>query len=157
MNERPIRPEATAADAALARKLMAEADAATLAVIDDVGLPYAALTAHAVAADGTPLVLTSALAAHGRALAADGRASLLIAAAIDPSQPLAGSRLTIQGTAAPAVAGDRERYLARRPDAELYIDFGDMILRRIAPERLVLIVGFGRAVGLPPAMLAEAL
>ena len=152
MAERQVRPEPTDADAALARKLLAKADAAMLAVVAD-GSPYAALTAHAVAGDGAPLILTSALGAHGRALSDDGRASLLLAGPVDPSKPLAGPRLTIVGRAEPAVDGDREAYLARRPEAELFIDFGDMTLHRVQPESLQLIVGFGRAVSLPPEAL----
>lgn len=149
----PVRPEPTEADAALARKLMAEAPAATLAVIDRDGLPYAALTAPALAEDGTPLVLASDLAAHGRALQADGRASLLFAGDVDGSKPLTTSRLTVKGMAEPATPDDRAAYLARRPDAELYIDFGDMRLYRIVPSGAQLVAGFGRAVALTPEAL----
>lgn len=156
MAEAADRPTPDDADAALARRLMAEAPAATLAVIDADGLPYAALTAPALAPDGAPLVLASDLAAHGRALRGDGRASLLFAGAVDPAKPLAAARLTVKGRAAPAQAGDREAYLARRPDAALYIDFGDMRLYRIAPTSAQLVAGFGRAAALPPDALRAA-
>jgi len=143
-------------DLALAGRLMAEAPAATLAVIDADGMPYAALTAPARAEDGAPLALASDLGAHGRALKGDGRASLLFMGVVDPAQPLKTARLTVKGQAAPALPGDREAYLARRPDAELYIDFGDMRLYRIAPTGGQLVAGFGRAVGFSAADILTA-
>ncbi len=148
-----VRPEATAADAALARRLMAAADAAALAVIQPSGAPYTALTTPALAPDGAPLVLASDLSAHGEALAADGRASLLFWDAIDPAEPLRAARLTVAGRAGPATPEDRSAYLARRPAAHAYIDFGDMRLYRIGLESAHLVAGFGRAVALPTAML----
>ena len=153
---RPVRPEANAADAARARRIVAEAPTATLAVIDADGMPYAALTAPAQAADGAILLLTSGLGAHGAALARDGRASLLFQErpAGGSADPLAAARLTVQGSAAPARDGDRADFLARRPEAELYIDFGDMRLWRLEATSLNLIAGFGRAVRLSPDALA---
>lgn len=148
MADNSVRPAPTQEDAALARRLMAEASTATLAVIDGHGLPYAALTAPGLTDDGVPLVLASDLAAHGRALRDDGRASLLYAGQVDPTGPLKTARLTIQGRAATALPEDRAAYLARRPDAELYIDFGDMQLYRVEPSRAQLVAGFGRAVAL---------
>ncbi len=141
-------PDPTPADRALARSLAANAVSAALAVIDADGLPYAALIAPGLAPDGTPLALVSDLAAHGRALAADGRASLLYAAPIDPANPLTGARLTLQGRAAPARPGDREAYLSRHPEAAVYIDFDDMRLYRFDILAARLVVGFGRAVTL---------
>lgn len=133
-------------DLALAGRLMAETPGASLAVIAEDGMPYAALTAPARVTDGAPLTIASDLAVHGRALRADGRASLLFVGAVDPAKPLTTARFAVVGTAQPAEAGDREAYLARRPDAELYIDFGDMRLYRIAPIGGQLVAGFGRAV-----------
>ena len=146
----------SADDLALAARLMAEAPAATLGVITDDGMPYAALTAPARAQDGTPLTLASDLAAHGRALRGDGRASLLFAGAVDPDNALTTSRLTVIGQAEPAPAGDRDAYLARRPDAALYFDFGDMQLYRIRPTGGQLVAGFGRAVRFSAADILAA-
>lgn len=148
-----LRPPANDADARLALKLMAEAAAATLAVIDADGAPYAALTAPAFAADGSPVLLASDLSAHGRALAGDGRASLLFAAAVKPERPLAGARLTLQCRASPAGGEDRDAYLARRPEAARFVDFGDMRLYRLEIATAHLVAGFGRAVSIDPAAL----
>lgn len=148
-----VRPPAADADYKLARKLMAETAGATLAVVDEHGAPYAALTAPAFARDGAPLVLASNLAAHGRALRDDGRAGLLFAADVKPERPLTGARLSLQGQAVEATADDRADYLERRPEAAQFIDFGDMRLYRIELQKAHLVAGFGRAVLLEPAEL----
>lgn len=154
--DRPVRPKANAADAALAVRLMQDASSAALAVIVD-GLPYAAFTAPALADDGAPLILASDLSAHGRALGAalaeGGAASLMYAATVNPDQPLAASRLTLQGDVIPSVDGDRDAYLAVRPESALYINFGDMRLYRLALTGAHLVAGFGRAVTLDPVGL----
>ena len=151
----PVRPDANAADAALARSLIQSSPAAVLGVSGADGLPYTALTAPAAAADGAFLILASDLAAHGRALRANGGASLLFAASIDPDQPLKTARLAVSGRATLSDADrDRVAYLARRPEAALYIDFGDMRLYRLKPSAAHLVAGFGRAVVLDPAKLA---
>jgi putative heme iron utilization protein len=151
--ERPLRPDATLDDAALAKTLMAEAITATLAVIGVDDLPYTALTAHGLTAAGQPLVLASDLSAHGKALKADGRLSLLFTGGIDPGHPLTAPRLTISGRAVLAESMDRESYLACQPSAAHYFDFGDMCLYRIEMASAHLVAGFGRAVSIPPSML----
>lgn len=156
MSDRPVRPEATPADIEQAAGLIAACDAASLAALGGEGAPCIALTAPALAEDGAPLILASDLSAHGQALRSDGRSSLLYAAAVDGRQPLATARVSLAGLAAPARPADRDAYLARRPEAELYIDFGDMRLYRFAPARCHLVAGFGRAVFLPPDDLMQA-
>jgi len=153
MSDRPVRPEANAADGALARRLIGDAATAALAVVDAGGHPYAAMTAPAQATDGAILILASDLAAHGQALARDGRFSLLFQEAADPARPLAAARLTVRGVAGPAEASDRAAFLARRPEAVRFIDFGDMRLYRLSLRAAHLVAGFGRAVELPPDML----
>lgn len=153
MSERPLRPEANAADGALARRLIGEAATAALAVVDAADMPYGAMTAPAQAADGAILILASDLAAHGQALARDGRASLLFQEAADPARPLTAARLAVQGVAGPAAPGDRDAFLARRPEAARFIDFGDMRLYRMPVRSAHLVAGFGRAVEIPPEML----
>lgn len=137
---------------------MREAPAASLAVNVD-GVPYAAFTAPAFMGAGMMLILASDMAAHGRGLGqavqTDGSASLLFVGAVNPSKPLMTSRLTLQGQVSPSVLGDREAFLACRPESELYIDFGDMKLYRLALTNAHLVAGFGRAVSFDPAMLAK--
>jgi len=132
---------------------MVESNNAALAVIVSTDLPYSALTAHALADDGVPLVLASDLSIHGHALKTDGRLSLLFTGNNDPARPLTTPRLTLLGRAIVAEPEDREPYLARQPGAKLYFDFGDMRLYRVEISSTHLVVGFGRAVSVSPAML----
>ncbi|MGZ0188162.1 MAG: hypothetical protein ACKVH0_09190 [Alphaproteobacteria bacterium] len=155
--ERPLRPDPTPDDAALAKTLMAESVTATLAVIGLDDLPYTALTPPGLTADGQLLVLASDLSVHGKALKADGRLSLLFTGAIDPDHPLTAPRLTISGRAVLAEPSDRESYLACQPSAALYFDFGDMQLYLIKMVSAHLVAGFGRAVSIPPVMLKISL
>lgn len=157
--DRPVRPDANAADFALGVQLMHEASAAALAVISD-GVPYAAFTAPALADDGAPLVLASDLSAHGRALNAalveGDAASLMYAGPVNPDQPLATARLTVQGVVRASIDEDRIAYLNARPESALYIDFGDMRLYRLALSGAHLVAGFGRAVTLDPVALLRS-
>jgi putative heme iron utilization protein len=74
----PVQP-ADAAARAQARRLLADARHGALATLDPGGgHPLASRSAVALDADGTPLLLLSALAAHFAALEADPRCSLLV-------------------------------------------------------------------------------
>jgi putative heme iron utilization protein len=109
------------------------------------GRPYVSLVAMACDSDGIPLLLLSDLAQHTRNLAADRQVSLLLEDTARHSDPLAGPRLTVIGTAerdaAPAALA---RFLARHPGSETYASFADFHLYRIEVERAHLVAGFGR-------------
>ncbi len=109
------------------------------------GWPYASLVLAAVDHDLSPILLLSDLAEHTKAMAADNRVSLLFDGTLGLDQPLAGSRVTLVGRAAPT---DDERlarrFLARHPDAAAYAGFGDFRFYRVAVERAHLVAGFGR-------------
>lgn len=155
---REVRALVRGADrASLASALPAESAAAW---------PYASLVLMAVDHDLSPILLVSRLAEHTRAMASDGRVSLLVDGTAGLAQPLTGPRVTLLGRAAPDPTPRlRARFLARHPDAALYADFGDFAFWRVNLERAHLVGGFGRIRWLaadelvpapPPPALVEA-
>src|SRR5690242_12764049 len=79
--------------------------------------PYASLVLVAVDHDLSPLLLLSDLAEHTKAIAADGRVSLLFDGTNSLDQPLTGPRVTLLGRAS-RTADERlaRRFLGRHPD-----------------------------------------
>jgi putative heme iron utilization protein len=155
----PFQPADDAARA-LARRLLADARHGALATLEPgTGHPMATRTAVALDADGVPLLLTSSLAAHGTALAADPRCSLLVG---EPraGDPLAHPRITVFGVARRLERDSdegrraRTRWLDAHPKAALYVDFADFSFWRLEPDRASLNGGFGRAYRMAPADLA---
>jgi putative heme iron utilization protein len=132
--------------AAQARALVAATNVAALATLSDDGGPWASLVGYAPLPHGAPVLCVSDLAEHGRNLARDARASLMIAAPIAPGDdPLAAARVTLAGTARPTSDGAaRAAYLAAVPGAEVYIDFADFTLYVVDVERVRWVGGFGR-------------
>ena len=112
------------------------------------GFPFASLTTVATDHDGAPILLLSGLSAHTRNLAADPRASILLAR-IGKGDPLAHPRLTVVGRIEKAPDADRARlrarFLARHPKAALYVDFGDFGFYRLAGVSAHLNGGFAKA------------
>ena len=106
--------------------------------------------------EGTGLtLLVSDLSDHARALAADGRCSVLLGAPEGRGDPLAHPRLTLLGRAEAVEKGaHRARWAAARPKTGLYYDFADFRLWRVAPEEGLLNGGFGRAYRMGAADLA---
>lgn len=146
---------------ALARRLIDDARYGALAVLEaDTGHPAASRVALATDDDGTPLILTSALAAHTPALVADPRCSLLVG---EPGSgdPLAHPRITLFARARKLARDSdegrraRDRYLQAHPKAALYADFGDFAFWRLEPQRASLNGGFGRAFALQASDLVR--
>lgn len=109
------------------------------------GWPYASLVLTAVDHDLSPILLLSELAEHTRAIAADGRVSLLFDGTHGLDQPLTGARATLVGRAARTDDSRLgQRFLARHPDAGMYAGFRDFHFYRIAVERAHLVAGFGK-------------
>ena len=134
-----------------AKKLLREARSGALAsLMAGSGDPYCSLVNVATAADGSPLLLISALAVHTRNLRADPRVSLMLDERRE-GDPLEGSRIMVNGTAV-AVTDEatRARYLARHPSAARFSQFADFSYLRIEPTGLHLVAGFGRITDLIP-------
>lgn len=148
--KRPVL-ETTSEAIALAGGLLRSAHHAVIATLEPQGgHPIATRVGLAIDADGTPVILVSALAAHTPALRADPRCSLLVG---EPGKgdPLAHPRLTLQCTAREVERNSSEeariaaRYLAHNPKAALYAGLGDFRYFRLEPVRASLNAGFGRA------------
>lgn len=110
------------------------------------GGPFGSLMPYGVDGDGQPILLISRLAVHSRNLAADARASLLVAEAGD-DDALALGRVTLVGRVAPLAdderAASRDGYLARHASAAAWVDFADFAFHRLAVDAAYFVAGFG--------------
>jgi putative heme iron utilization protein len=129
----------------------------TLAVIAD-GVPFAGLLPFVPLPDySAVLVHASRISKHGAALAAGGRAGILLNEQDGPEKdPLQLKRATfdcdIRGFERKGeewVAG-RELYLQRFPDSRITFNLGDFTLYRLTFREGLFVGGFGRAVEIPP-------
>lgn len=133
--------------ARIARTLIHTARDAAFGTLDSDGFPNVSHVAAATLVDGTPLILNSDLAVHTRNARRDPRVSLLyVAEAGEGPDTNTRARVTLTGRLemAPGRSEARSRFIRRHPDAEFYVDFGDMHLMRMVPERGYLVAGFGR-------------
>lgn len=110
------------------------------------GVPFGSLMPYGVDGDGQPTLLVSRLAVHTRNLAADPRASLLVAEQGD-DDALAIGRVTLVGRVAAVADGERaacrDDYLRRQPSAQAWVDFGDFSFHRLQVEAAYFVAGFG--------------
>jgi putative heme iron utilization protein len=166
LTEEPQNAPATFDPVAEAKLLLRNVRAAALATLAaPSGFPFASLVNVATAADGSPILLLSRLAAHTRHLDSDSRLSLLLYSALNaPSggDPLTHPRLTIVGRAERVTdAAERQmlrtRFLARHPKSSLYVDFADFAFFRVTMETAHLNGGFGRAANLPADAILTSL
>lgn len=129
---------------------------------EPVGYPFGSLVAYVPDERGQPLLLLSGLAEHTANLQADSRASLLICdvaplagpgeddekRAPEGANPLAQGRATLIGRVHAVTPEDveaaRRRYLARHPEAELYLQLPDFEFYRLAVAGVRYVGGFGR-------------
>lgn len=109
-----------------ARTLVAAGTLAGLATVGEDGAPWASLVRYEALEDGTPLLMLSTLAEHGRNVARDPRASLVITEA-EPG--LDRGRVTL--------AGRLER-------VERAVPFGDFTAYALRVERVRWVGGYGR-------------
>lgn len=153
-NTRAVVLDTTEEAIALARGLIRKARHGSLATLDpNSGRPVVTRVGLGTDADGAPIILVSALAAHTPALRADPRCSLLVG---EPGKgdPLAHPRITLHCEAREIEHGSDEesriagRYLAHNPKAALYAGLGDFRYFRLEPLEASLNAGFGRAYAL---------
>jgi putative heme iron utilization protein len=108
------------------------------------GHPFGSLAPYGVLADGSPTLLLSRLAVHAQNLAADPRASLLVAP--DPGD-LAAPRVTLVGGVArvsdETLEDARADYLARHESARAWVGFGDFAFHRLDVAAAYYVAGFG--------------
>lgn len=164
---RPISPLAevpearTLSAAEHARTILANESVATLATLTDDGSPWASIVQYAVTADGTPVLILSTLALHGRNLKADARASLAVAGPVPAGHdPGDSGRVTVAGRVEVPEGEELESakaaYFAMTPSAELYTQFGDFTVYVLRIETVRWVGGFGRMASSSPAGYREA-
>ena len=140
-----VRPSA----AEEARTLVAATNVASLATLTADGDPWASLITYGALDDGAPVLCLSRLAEHGRNVAADPRASVIVAQVDRPKDPLAAARVTLAGRVerppdAGSLAAARGAHLGAVPAASTYIDFSDFSLWVLRIERVRWVGGYGR-------------
>ena len=144
-------------DAAEARALLklGRGSLGSLAERDGTLFPFVSLVLPALSAEGEPILLLSDLSDHARNLQRDARASLLLDGTVELKEPLTGPRLTLLGEVqvSPDQAGDKARYLAVHPEAEMYAGFGDFRFYRFRFFEGLFVAGFGRIFRLKPEEL----
>jgi putative heme iron utilization protein len=131
-----------------ARTLVSLASVATLATLSDDGTPWASLVGYAALQDGSPVLMVSTLAEHGRNLERDTRASLVVASREQRKDPLAAGRVTLAGRVV-RPTGEAEEiaraaYLASVPASSIYVEFGDFSLYVLEVDRVRWVGGYGR-------------
>jgi putative heme iron utilization protein len=119
--------------------------------------PFVSLVLLARSVDGEIILLLSDLSDHARNLQRDPRASLLMDGTLELKEPLTGPRLTLLGEVqvSPDQSGDKARYLAVHPEAELYAGFGDFRFYRFRILEGLFVAGFGRIFRLKPEELKD--
>lgn len=129
----------------LSRRLIRASDRAVLSTaMTGDGWPYGSLVLTACDHAARPLLLISELAEHTKNLAGDARASLLFDGTAGLDSPLTGARVTVMGRLTPTEdAGLVGRYVARHPDAGMYLGFADFRLFEMAVKRAHIVAGFG--------------
>ncbi|CAN0475298.1 unnamed protein product [Laminaria digitata] len=127
------------------RALIRSSDRAVLSTaMTGDGWPYGSLVMTACDHAARPLLLISELAEHTKNLAGDTRASLLFDGTAGLENALTGARVTVMGRLTPADdAALTARYVARHPDAEMYLGFADFKLFEMTVERAHIVAGFG--------------
>jgi putative heme iron utilization protein len=144
----PLAPKGAAprlTTAEEARTLVGATNVAALATVTADGDPWASVITYGLLEDGSPVLCVSHLAEHGRNLAGDSRASLVVAQVDGPADPLAAARVTLAGRAEPTDDPTaRAAHLAGVPAARMYIDFSDFSLLVLRVERVRWVGGYGR-------------
>lgn len=145
----PTQPAPRLSAAEEARTLVAATNVAALATLTADGDPWASVITYGALDDGAPVLCLSRLAEHGRNVAADPRASLVISQVDRPADPLAGARVTLAGRVTPptdtaSLAVARAAHLTAVPAASTYIDFSDFSLWILQVERVRWVGGYGR-------------
>ncbi len=157
--EKSVLREVDADAITMARTLLRTSRSGSLAVLNsETGAPAISRVGVSTDLDGTPIILTSALAPHTAAIVKDRRCALLLG---EPGKgdPLAYPRISIDCVAtgvdreSPEHARLRGRYLRHQPKAKLYADLGDFRFFKLEPTAASLNGGFGKAYAMTPEHL----
>jgi heme iron utilization protein len=150
MSPNPADPVVPASsDVAAARALVSHARSAVLSTAHAYygGWPFGSIVPYALLGDLDPVLMLSDVAEHTKNLAADPRASLLIADPAAADDPQSGARVTLLGRCAvPSGAAKKaagEAYFARFPDARAHLSAHGFSPHVLRVERVRWIAGFG--------------
>lgn len=118
------------------------------------GHPFASLVPFATDECHRPVLLISALAEHTRNLAADARASLLVARPLGEGEI---ARVTYVGRLRLTALSEAmvARYLRYQPAAERFLQLGDFVFHRLEAERIQVVGGFAQAGWLDKQRMAD--
>lgn len=140
----------------LAIELLHSADDAALATLSAAlhGHPFASQVPFITDERQRPVMLLSGLAEHTRNLAADPRASLMIARKLGDGEV---ARLSLVGDVRRIGADDLlvARYLRYHPHARLFLQLGDFAFHRFEPHRAMTVGGFAKAAWLQGSRLTD--
>lgn len=131
-----------------ARTLVAHERTAALGTLaqEPAGHPYVSYVTFALH-DAAPIFCLSRIAEHGKNLAGDPRASLLVHAQ-GSADPLANARVTLLGRTRVLDGSERsaarDAFVEAQPHARHYVDYEDFSFFRLDVESLRYIGGYGR-------------
>jgi putative heme iron utilization protein len=156
-----VEPARTPNAAEYARTILSGSSVATLATLTEDGSPWASVVQYSLLDDGTPVLILSTLALHGRNVKVDPRASLALAGPVpEGHDPGDSGRVTLAGRVEQPTGDELEAakssYFAATPAAELYTEFGDFTVYLLRPETIRWVGGFGRMASTSPAKFREA-
>jgi heme iron utilization protein len=130
-----------------ARALVASQSAGLLAT-SSAGHPWGSLVAYGLLDDGSPVLLVSRMAEHGRNLLAEPRASLVVTDQSAHEDPLACPRVTLAGHVRQPSGKEAQhalaRFMDRVPHSSQYAAFADFTLWVLRVERVRWVAGYGR-------------
>lgn len=119
------------------------------------GFPFASAVPFISDEHHRPIILISGLAEHSRNLAANPRASLMIAKALGEGEM---ARVSLMGEVQPIDADPLlvARYLRYHPHAERFLQLGDFKFYRFDPSKVLTVGGFAKASWLEGSRMIEA-
>lgn len=119
------------------------------------GFPFASAVPFITDEHHRPVILISGLAEHSRNLAANSRASLMIAKTLGEGEM---ARISLMGEVQPIEADPLliTRYLRYHPHAEHFLRLGDFRFHHFEPAKLLTVGGFAKASWLEGNRLLEA-
>jgi putative heme iron utilization protein len=130
-----------------ARTLIAGSTLGALSTLTADGEPWGSLVTYGALPDGSPVLLVSTLAEHGRNLLGDPRASVLVAESDHGRDPLDSGRVTLLGRVerpeGEAAERARAAHLAAVPTAAHYVGFGDFSVWVLRVQRIRWVGGYG--------------
>jgi putative heme iron utilization protein len=144
-----------------ARTILAANVTGALATLTTDGDPWASIVTYGVLGDGSPVFSLSTLAAHGRNLQRDQRASLAVSETVPPARdPADSGRVTVAGVAEEPVGERleeaRQVYEAAISSAAIFGGFSDFSWWVLRVERVRWVGGFGRMDSVGPDSFAAA-